>query len=80
MRAHAHTALEAIALIAGDKMVDVNDNSGTNENLVLLLIEMMKLNPIMTGGGAYLPPHHVFAYTRVCMRIRVLIFCDFSSF
>ena len=37
-------------------------------------------NPIITGGGHICPPHHVFAYTRVCMRIRVLIFCDFSSF
>ena len=37
-------------------------------------------NPILLGGGQICPHHHVFAYTRVCMRIRVLIFCDFSSF
>ena len=38
------------------------------------------LNPILLGGGQICPHHHVFAYMRVCMRIRVLIFCDFSSF
>ena len=32
------------------------------------------------GGGLISPPCHVFAYTHVGMRIRVLIFCDFSSF
>ena len=46
-------------------------------------------NPIPTGvfgskftrgGGQICPHHHVFAYTRVCMCIQVLIFCDFSSF
>ena len=39
-----------------------------------------RVNPISTGGGQICPHHHVFAYTRVCMRIHVLIFCDFSSF
>ena len=43
-------------------------------------LKEMIINPIITGGGHICPPHHVFAYTRVCMRIRVLIFCDFSSF
>ena len=38
------------------------------------------INPISAGGGQICPHHHVFAYTRVCMRIHVLIFCDFSSF
>ena len=38
------------------------------------------LNPIQGGGGTMCPPCHVFAYTQVDMRTRVLIFCDFSSF
>ena len=32
------------------------------------------------GGGQICHNHHIFACTRVCMRIQVLIFCDFSSF
>ena len=32
------------------------------------------------GGGTMCPPCHVFAYTRVGMRIGVLICFDFSSF
>ena len=39
-----------------------------------------EVNPIQGGGGLISPPCHVFAYTHVSMRIRVLIFCDFSSF
>ena len=38
------------------------------------------LNPIQGGGGTMCPPCHVFAYTQVGMRTRVLIFCYFSSF
>ena len=41
---------------------------------------LLIVNPISAGGGQICPHHHVFAYTRVCMRIHVLIFCDFSSF
>ena len=43
-------------------------------------IHTLNLTLLLPGGGHICPPHHVFAYTRVCMRIRVLIFCDFSSF
>ena len=32
------------------------------------------------GGGQICPHHHVFASTRVCMHMHVLIFYDFSSF
>ena len=47
---------------------------------IVLGILSFNVNPILLGGGQICPHHHVFAYTRVCMRIRVLIFCDFSSF
>ena len=45
---------------------------------------MLCNGPVLTllraGGGTMCPPCHVFAYTQVDMRTRVLIFCDFSSF
>ena len=44
------------------------------------LFFMQWLTLFRLGGGTMCPPCHVFAYTRVGMRIRMLIFCDFSSF
>ena len=42
--------------------------------------KILQLTLFNSGGGQICPHHHIFASKCVCMRIHMLIFCDFSSF
>ena len=48
--------------------------------LLLISVHMINIAFWMLTLFKICPHHHVFASTRVCMRIHVLIFYDFSSF
>ena len=57
-------------------------NRSWGDNLVVaeLYFWLTLLDSGGEGGGQICPHHHVFAYTRVCMRIQVLFFFTFPHF